>query len=543
MTDASAGKSITSELEKMSPADQRQTYTAMKDLQNKLPEQFGNIQLIDVNDDGLLDDVKVDVKAGATTRRVDVYDNKTSEQHLKTMMENPALLLDRAASGKSISEFFQLLDLKGGEEEKRLFTDELVRLQKAHPEKYGNIEIKTDGERLTDMKVRLPGKTVDVYDNPSERYDNKLKLEQSAIKLLKEGKSPGDLAGLSPDEKQQMQNAMRDVQAMLKYPSLMLDRALNGTPISQYYELLKDDAARKQFTQELIKAKDANPRKYGDIQISTEGGLLKDMKVKLPGRGTADVFDPPAGQVEPGPAVRSVEPPRAALPRLGEVTKVEPPRVEPPKSAETGIATRLAQSALREKDANEIVTALGAAKSPAEVNRVMQELSRLPQTYSGIAAEAFKSPQEMVKSLNDALQKQQLDTRYRFSADADGKITLSSLDVKVQENKLASLDYKQPSGKSAGAGFINQVAESFVAEMGAARNQQEVQKLFQKTLDAMQQKNAAPKEIEQWMNSNLKKANSDLRVVVEPDGKLSLTRFEKKDQSPPKTVATVPFKA
>ncbi|HEY9784168.1 MAG TPA: hypothetical protein V6D17_02120 [Candidatus Obscuribacterales bacterium] len=90
LTKASEGQSFSNQYNSMSQEDQRASFAAMKDLQAANTQKFGNVELIDSNNDGILDDAQATITRGALNPRrytdgaqykTDVYDTAQDMQN------------------------------------------------------------------------------------------------------------------------------------------------------------------------------------------------------------------------------------------------------------------------------------------------------------------------------------------------------------------------------------------------------------------------------------------------------------------------------
>lgn len=334
------GQSISQEMNAMSPQEQRQVFQAMRAGQKADTKNFGNIQLIDLNNDGILDDVKTTFNDGQKDRRqVDVFDNRQNEKNVEFIMKDPSILLERAKNGKPLGEFYDLLN----EDQHTEVTAKLAKLAKENP-KYSDIEIKTENGYLADVKVKTATGKIDVFDSQGERsvQDNQAEyllrkaakgesiqeLNEKPVEEQKKifegmqrviGRDPQDFSNLTVIDANG-DGILDDVSALVKNrtvsvdvydntkseglkdlirkdPSVLLDRALKGQSISEYFDLfgtVKDEVTQKFLVHDLMEIQKQNP-KYKDIQITPTPGdeRLQDVKVKMPNGEVVDVYDMP----------------------------------------------------------------------------------------------------------------------------------------------------------------------------------------------------------------------------------------------------------
>lgn len=167
---AGEGQDISHTFNHMTVEDQRQVFAMMKGIQAKAPEAFGNVELIDHNKDGRLDDI---IAHGPDGSIRDVYDTPP-EQRAKTTAQK---MLDLAKNGQNVQRLYDQA------EDQKLVLHKIGQIQTNNPDKYGNVRaIDRDGDGIMDDMTALVnrgGRVVeaDVYDDPRDAREKTIQKE------------------------------------------------------------------------------------------------------------------------------------------------------------------------------------------------------------------------------------------------------------------------------------------------------------------------------------------------------------------------------
>lgn len=176
MQDASEGRSISSQYNALSPQEQRAALTDMRNLQKSDTASFGNVELIDGNADGILDDAR---STDSTGRKTDVYDPAAGARVLSPReISADANLREADSILKSAS---QGQDVYGKIQRSRNpnLLDDLRAVQASKPQ-YGNVDIidsNGDGQ-IDDVRALRTGRAgpqeVDVYKTPVDKERDRI---------------------------------------------------------------------------------------------------------------------------------------------------------------------------------------------------------------------------------------------------------------------------------------------------------------------------------------------------------------------------------
>lgn len=182
MQDASQGRDISAQYNNMPPQEQRQAFTEMKDLKSNpnTMRQFGNVELIDSNNDGLLDDAKARVAGGTK----DVYNppqNAEAQQgggrqlSAREIAQNPDLreadtMLRQASRGGDIYNRVQ-------QSHNPNLLQSLRDVQASKPE-FKNVQIIEKDGKLDDIRADISdykgARNVDVYKTPLDHQKERI---------------------------------------------------------------------------------------------------------------------------------------------------------------------------------------------------------------------------------------------------------------------------------------------------------------------------------------------------------------------------------
>jgi hypothetical protein len=151
------GTAFTNELNNMSTNDQRSVFAAMKQLQAR--GQYQDVQLVDSDNDGLLDDASANVR-GRGQR--DVYDTPREAQAKQQAMS----LLTQMEVGRDVTQQYNQMP---PELQRNVYSAMQDLIQKE--QRFSGITI-TDRNGdgiMDDARARTSERTADVYDTPADR--------------------------------------------------------------------------------------------------------------------------------------------------------------------------------------------------------------------------------------------------------------------------------------------------------------------------------------------------------------------------------------
>ncbi|MBK9141775.1 MAG: hypothetical protein IPM23_04715 [Candidatus Melainabacteria bacterium] len=171
LRDASEGRSISSQYNALSPQEQRAALTDMRNLQRADTTGFGNVELIDGNGDGILDDARSTDRAGGKT---DVYDPAAARVLSPREISGDANLREADSILRSASQGQDVFGKIQRSHNPNLL-DDLRAVQASKPQ-YGNVElIDSNGDgQIDDIKTLKAGRDgskqeLDVYKTPADR--------------------------------------------------------------------------------------------------------------------------------------------------------------------------------------------------------------------------------------------------------------------------------------------------------------------------------------------------------------------------------------
>jgi hypothetical protein len=158
--------------EAMGPEEQRQILTAMRGLQKQDPSRFGNVELVDSNNDGILDDAKAKVKNPNT--RVE-YTKDIMDTHQDRMEKLEAKkLLDQALSGHNVYRDYNAMD---GNKQTRILNHmraaiDADRAQFGDRGRFAAIALQHDGKKITDLATSDRAGRRDAYMTDQEEQQS-----------------------------------------------------------------------------------------------------------------------------------------------------------------------------------------------------------------------------------------------------------------------------------------------------------------------------------------------------------------------------------
>jgi|AGTN01.2.fsa_nt_gi hypothetical protein len=209
MQDASQGRDISAQYNNMPPQEQRQAFTEMKSLQSNpgTMRQFGNVELVDSNNDGVMDDARSRMRDGSTK---DVY-NPSQSGEGQQAAGRPALSAREIALNPDLREADTILRQasRGGDVYNRVeqsrnpnLLEALKDVQASKPE-FGNVRLidsNKDG-KLDDMRADVQDykgqkPNVDVYKTPQDRQRERIQggLEDAGKEIVDVAKRGGNVA-------------------------------------------------------------------------------------------------------------------------------------------------------------------------------------------------------------------------------------------------------------------------------------------------------------------------------------------------------------
>lgn len=174
LKDASEGRNISNQYNALSPQEQRAALTDMRNLQKADTASFGNVDLIDGNGDGILDDARSTDRAGGKT---DVYDPNTRVLSQREISGDANLreadsILKSASQGQDVYGKIQRSHNPN-------LLDDLRAVQASKPQ-YGNVDIidsNGDGQ-IDDVRALRTGRAgpqeVDVYKTPVDKERDRI---------------------------------------------------------------------------------------------------------------------------------------------------------------------------------------------------------------------------------------------------------------------------------------------------------------------------------------------------------------------------------
>lgn len=186
MQDASQGRDISTQYNSMPPQEQRQAFTEMKELRSNpnTMNQFGNVELVDHNNDGLMDDARARMRDGTAK---DVY-NPPQNNADAQQSGGRQLSAREIASNPDLREADTILRQasRGGDVYNRVeqsrnpnLLEALKTVQASKPE-FGNVRIISGNDgKLEDIRADVQDykglKTnVDVYKTPVDRQKERI---------------------------------------------------------------------------------------------------------------------------------------------------------------------------------------------------------------------------------------------------------------------------------------------------------------------------------------------------------------------------------
>lgn len=171
---AAEGQDISHSFNHITPQDQLEVFALMKEKQAKTPQAFGNLELIDANNDGRLDDI---IAHGPGGNIRDVYDTPREAAAKATAQK----MLDLAKNGQPVQRLYDQA------EDKDIVLHKIKQIQADRPDKYGNVKaIDQNGDGIMDdMKalVERHGRVqeIDVYDDRRDAAERRIQEQAGQV--------------------------------------------------------------------------------------------------------------------------------------------------------------------------------------------------------------------------------------------------------------------------------------------------------------------------------------------------------------------------